>query len=137
MTKQQLQEYYWLRKNIHRLERRIGELKTVAERQTSQTSKDQERRASGGASDRVGNAVAEYVSIEAELQSKIQSLHTDTVAIEKAIAVLPSREQYLIRIRYIDLMTWKQIAADMECSWPHVHRIHSNALKLLAENDTK
>ena len=53
------------------------------------------------------------------------------VEIETLINKLPTREQYLVRARYMEKKTWEQIAVEMCYSWPQVHRIHSNALRIL------
>ena len=38
-------------------------------------------------------------------------------------------EQQVLRLRYIKGMKWEDIRAEIDYSWQHVHRIHSNALK--------
>lgn len=53
--------------------------------------------------------------------------------IEQAISRLPSREREVLRYKYLDGLTWEQVAEEMSYSWRHVHNIHSIALNLLVK----
>lgn len=44
-------------------------------------------------------------------------------------AVANDRERQLLQYRYLDGLTWEQIAVTMCYSWRQVHRIHSDALR--------
>lgn len=131
MTKEELREYYWTQRNIRKLESRLEELETAATRNTTQL-RQVAIMAQGGTSDRVGNAVAEMEKVMTELDVQLTKSYALLREIEKALEKLPARESYLIRARYIEMQTWEQIAVDMGYSWQHIHRIHSDALKMLA-----
>lgn len=132
MTKQDLQEYYWVRKNITKLESKLIELNTAATRITSRLkSKHDAIAGQGDTSDKVGNAVAEMELVRSRLEGQIKISYEILGEIEQAIEDLPAREAYLIRCRYIELLTWEQIAVDMNYSWKQIHRIHSEALRQL------
>lgn len=130
MTKQELQEYYWIRRNINRLENKLLELETEATRQT--TSLKHDPRGGGYSKDKLASIVAKITEVQDEINRQLEKSYELLVKIEKAIEKLPEREKYLVRARYLDLKTWEQIAVDMKYSWKQVHRIHSKALKLLA-----
>lgn len=130
MTKQELQSYYWLRRNIQKLENKLLELETEATRQTTQIT--QMPKGNRTSTDKLSGIVAEIVAVQDKINDKVQRSYRIMVAIEKAIEGLPEREAYLIRARYIDCKSWEQIAVDMNYCWQHVHKIHSKALKLLA-----
>lgn len=132
MTKQELQEYYWLRRNILRLEHRIEELETMATKQTSRLKNNADARVAHGNYDRLGDTVAEIGDLETEIREQLRKSYEAATRIEKAIDDLPDREKYLVRARYIELKTWEQIAVDMGYSWRQVHNIHSLALQELA-----
>jgi len=132
LTKQELKDYYWLKLNIKKLEQRIEELETIAMKQTSRLKNDADARVSHGAHDRMGDIVAEIEDLKDGLQEQLKKFYETMTRIEQAIEYLPAREQYLIRAKYIEMRTWEQIAVDMGYSWQHVHKIHSEALKLLA-----
>ncbi len=131
MTKQELQEYYWTRRNIQRLEDRLLELETEATRQTTTLRDDP--RGGGYSKDKLSGIVVAIVAVQDQINSQLEWSYHILAEIEKAIEVLPEREKYLVTSRYIDGKTWEQIAVDMHYSWPHVHRIHANALKILIE----
>jgi len=138
MTKQELKEYYWIKRNIDKLERRLEELNAVAMRNTTKIKKDADAIVShGGISDRVGNAVAEMETITREIKNQIIRSYEVLIKIENAIEKLPAREAYLIRARYVELQSWEKIAVDMNYSWKQIHRIHSDALQELAKDDTQ
>ena len=125
-----MQAYYWAKKNIERLENELLELETEATRQTAQLT--QERKSQNYDPDRLAELVAKIIEVKEEINRQLQQSYELVAKIEKAIEKLPEREKYLIRARYIDCKSWEQIAVDMNYSWRQVHRIHANALKLLA-----
>lgn len=129
MTKKELQEYYWLQKNIQRLEDKLLELETQAAKMTSVIS-DEPR--SGETKDKLSGIVAKIVDYQSMINQQLQQAYTVLEEIEKAIEKLPERERYLIRSRYIDGKDWIEICVDMHYSWKWVHKIHSEALKILA-----
>ncbi len=132
MTKQQLKGFYWSQRNIEKLEARIEELFAVATKQTTRIKNDTDFIHGTGYSDRLGDVMAEIADLREELQRQIQDAYMLQLSIEHAIKDLPEREKFLIRARYIERKSWEKIAVDMNYSWKQTHRIHSDALKLLA-----
>jgi DNA-directed RNA polymerase specialized sigma subunit len=132
MTKQELREYYWIKRNIAKLEYKLMELESAATKITGQLkNKHDAIMGQGNTSDKVGNAVADIELAKEKLTEQIKISYAVLTKIERAIEVLPARECYLIRARYIELLSWEQIAVDMNYSWQWVHKIHSSALKML------
>lgn len=130
MTKHELQSYYWLRKNIEKLEDRLLELESEATRVTTRITDDPHCGSSN--SDKLGGIVAEIIAVQEKINNKIKSMYGMMAEIEHATVDLPEREAYLIRARYIDCKSWEQIAVDMHYSWRQIHYIHSEALRILA-----
>ena len=130
VTKHEMRSYYWLRKNIEKLEDKLVELETEATRQTTRIT--DEPRGGSGNSDKLGGIVVEIIAVQEKINSKLERAYSLMAEIEQAIDLLPSREAYLIRARYLELKAWEQIAVDMNYCWQHIHRIHSEALKMLA-----
>lgn len=64
-------------------------------------------------------------------QAKIDELTAAIKDIEAAIEPLPPRERTLIRLHYINGLTWEQVCIVMSYSWKQTHRIHSKALEML------
>jgi len=135
MTKQELHEYSWIKRNIIKLEQRLDELRAAATRTTTQLKQDPIH--SSGVSDKVGDIVANMMSVQDEITQELDRAYGAMLRIERAIQVLPAREMYLIRERYIEMKCWEQICVDMSYCWKQVHRIHAEALQSLAKDDTK
>ncbi len=131
MTKRQLQEYYYLKKNIRYLEDKLLELETKATKMSMSIS-DMPR--SGDSTD-MADVVIEMVKVKIDTNEQLQKSYKLLAEIEKSIKTLPEREQYLIRARYIEDKSWEQIAVDMNYSWRQIHNIHSKALKALIKKD--
>lgn len=53
--------------------------------------------------------------------------------IENAIDTLSPVERELVRLRYVDDMDWKEVAAKINYSWQQTHRIHAKALDKLEQ----
>ena len=138
MTKQELREYYWTRRNIVKLENKLAELESAATKITTKLKlKHDQITGQGNTSDKVGNAVAEMEAVKDKISEQIKRSYVVLAEIEDVIIVLPARESYLIRARYVELLPWEQIAVDMKYSWKQVHRIHAETLKLLGGEDSE
>jgi len=134
ITKQDLQEYYWTKRNVAKLEQRLEELFTMATSITASLKHDADSiHAQGTTSDKVGNLVAEMELTRADMGETLEQSYCMLRRIEQAIQALPARETYLIRARYIEHKSWEQIAVDMSYAWAQVHRIHASALNILAD----
>lgn len=131
MTKKQLQEHYWLRQNIKKLEEKLLELETEAKRMTAVYNNINPSKRNTS-KDRLSEIVAKIVDTQNEINELTVQAYEKMLEIEKAILKLPNRERYLIRLRYIECMSWYEIMGEMNYSWRQVHRIHADALKTLA-----
>jgi len=134
MTKMQLQRLYWIKKNIKKLEDRLAELEAEATRVTTQISPG---RRGTRKDDKISDVVSKIVELQDEINYQLKRAYAIEKEIETAIRSLPEREAYLIRLRYIDLMSWEQICVEMNYQWAQVHRIHASALKLLTNPEIR
>lgn len=130
MTKQDLQQLYWTKKNIKQLEDRLLELETEATRVTTQLTKDP--KGPRQLEDKQSELVIRIIEVQDEINRQLEKAYVNMAEIEKAIEALPAREAFLIRLRYIECKKWEDICVAMNYSWQHTHRVHSEALKLLA-----
>ena len=130
MTKKDLQALYWTKRNIKQLENKLLELGAEATRVTTQLSNDPKgpRRIE----DKQSELVIKMIEVQNEINRQLLIAYDYMGKIEIAIEVLPAREAHLIRLRYMDLKSWESICVEMNYSWKHIHRIHSDALELLA-----
>lgn len=128
MTKKELLKYRWLKKNIEKLENELLEIDTQLRRITVRY---EVIFAKSSPKDILGNLIVKKVMVENEINKKLEESYELLHRIEKAIEVLPEREQYLIRARYIEGKTWEEISGEMEYALRHVYRLHKEALKEL------
>lgn len=92
----------------------------------------EERGRSGNAVNRLEKEVGEIVDLEREIAAEI----AEYMQLEKEIRAVIGRqenhnERLLLRLRYIEFMTWDQIADKMSYSNIQVYRIHKKALENL------
>ena len=57
-----------------------------------------------------------------------EKLAAELLRIEQAIETLGATERTLMRLRYIDGLSWQAIAMRINYSWQQTHRIHARAL---------
>lgn len=135
MTKEELKAYIDIKKERDHLAKKIGELEAVMYGARSQSLDGMPRSGPGEnyvqeeRMDRKAELLELYRAKELELTDAL-------LQIEQAIKVLEPRECLLVRLHYIDGLTWEQVAVAMDYSWRQVHRIHSTALEKLKEEET-
>lgn len=71
--------------------------------------------------------------LERLYQQKLADLIEEQLRVEKAIESLEPVERMLMRCRYIEGLTWEEVAVAISYSWMQMHRIHSRALDKLSE----
>lgn len=99
MTKEQLREYRQIKQELAALE--------VLARKIERHSTDELR--------------AEYDQIRERLTAEL-------LRIEQALETLDSTERTLMRLRYIDGLSWQAVTMRINYSWQQTHRIHARAL---------
>lgn len=127
-VKDKLQEYLWINRNIEQLE---NELLVIESRVMKVTPTLSDLPKMKGYNDTLAENVGKMIELQNIINKNLNKLYGLKVEIETLINKLPTREQYLVRARYMEKKTWEQIAVEMRYSWPQVHRIHSNALRIL------
>lgn len=120
-----LDSYWEMRKESARLERRIEELSAQTERVTAQLT-GMPRGGGDGANlvwdalidtkDRAGKNLKAVLDREAEIEEFILMMEGPLL-------------RQLLRYKYLELLTYEQIAAEMNYSERHVRRLHGRALQ--------
>ncbi len=64
---------------------------------------------------------------------KAATLADAIMEIEKVLDVLEPRERTLIRLYYIEGLTWEDVCIEMSYSWRQIHYMHKDALEKLRE----
>ena len=131
MTKEQLRNFFALQKEICELEEELFELSCRAQKMTSVIT--DEPRGGNESIDRMADTVALIADTSTRVNTLVQESNREREEIEKSICSLPPQYRTLLRMRYIRGLTWEKIAVEMSYSWQHVHKIHGDALRMLAE----
>ena len=132
MTKAQLREYKSLRLERDKLARLIVELEEVIYSPKAQQLHGMPRNGSGALSP-TENLALRHMELEAKYKEAVEKLTAQMVEIEDAIQVLEPRERTIIRLHYLQGLTWEQVAVETGYTWRHVQRLHGKALERLQE----
>jgi len=134
VTKERLKAYREMKKEKDHLEQKIKALEWEKYSPRSQRLDGMPRGGSGE-----NYAVEEQIDrgdeLLALLTEKKKTLAAALVEIEHAIEALAPRDRHLVRLHYIDGLTWEQVAVEMGYSWRQVHRIHGDALEKLKKEE--
>ncbi|NCD04457.1 MAG: hypothetical protein EOM00_16045 [Clostridia bacterium] len=129
MTKEELREYRWLVKNIQEMEDELAELETQATHITSSLKEDVVDYTS--CKDKMSGQVARIIELQDTINEQLARMYALQKSIREKIANMPEREKRLLTLKYIEGMTWEEVAVGMDYSWQHIHRLHSRALRLI------
>ena len=108
------------------LQAEVERLRTDAE--SMRINLDGMPRASGskGRTEALAIQLADY---ESRLMQEASELYMQSMRIITEIGMLKDhKHQQLLYKRYIEGITWEQIAVDMDITWRHCHRLHKLAL---------
>lgn len=135
MTKEQLRAYRDLKTEHDLLSQKLEELETELYGIQAQRLDGMPHSNREGSSDKTDILLDRKTLLHARYMVKKVELAKAVLAIEDAIEKLTPRERTLIRLYYIDGLTWEQVAVKMNYSWRQVHRIHGAALAQLKTNE--
>ena len=78
----------------------------------------------------LGRKIDRHGSLElvAKYEKERSKLSDELLAIEKAIETLTPTERTLMRLRYIEGLSWQAVCNRINYSWQQTHRIHARAL---------
>ena len=127
--KKWLLEYRKLDQDIERDMEELQRLKSRAEKITSSVSGMPK---GGNQGDRLQLAVDRICELEERLNGKIDAAVKRRKEMEAAITTVEDKTlQLLLQYRYIDGMTWEQIAVKMNYDYRWILRLHGRALTRL------
>lgn len=67
-------------------------------------------------------------------EEKLEALRAEALRIEQAIETLEPTERMLMRYRYIEGLTWEEVAVAINYSWRQTHNLHGRALDKMSDN---
>lgn len=86
-----------------------------------------------------GHAMDDLAILHIKLQDlyreQLVGLEREQLEIETALRILEPAQRMVIRYRYLDLLSWENVAERMHYGWSQTHRIHAAALQRLEEAD--
>lgn len=88
---------------------------------------------SSGPGDPTGKQAIDHTQVRDLYLQKVAELDKAIVEIEAAIECLEPRERTLIRLYYIEGLTWEEVCVSMSYSWRQIHYIHKGALEQLKD----
>lgn len=138
-VKQYLQQAYRLNELISS---NLEELKKIHDLSESITAFMSGERVRGGRkNDRTACLVAKMVDLENEINEEIEEFIDVKMEIRETIKSLKNGNQQLVlQLRYIEFLSWEEIAEKMAYSLIQVKRIHNRAIRRLniqKKDDTK
>lgn len=128
MSKDELKQYNQIKREVNYISEKIEELEG---KKVSLSKVLSDNPINGGSSNN-DKLLKILIKIDKEIRqywSKYDKLIDKLGEIERAIEKLDSTERTIMRLRYIDNLTWEEIAVKLKYSWQHIHRIHKNILK--------
>lgn len=88
---------------------------------------------SGKVSDPTGAQAVQHADVLALYRQKVAELDKMLLEIEQAIECLEPRERTLVRLYYMEGLTWEEVCVEMSYSWRQIHRIHARVLGQLKD----
>lgn len=117
--------------NINSLLEQVAHLKAMTLKIT--TTLKQEAGSGGGNQDKIGDAIAKIVDLEAEINQKIDEYVDKKREISDVIEQVDNADQVdVLHKRYLLHEPWEQIALEMCCTYRNVCYIHGRALQAVA-----
>ncbi len=126
-AKEYLEQAYRIDERIESKLTQIESLRGLAARVTSVFS--DMPHSSTPDNQRLEKTVAEIIDLKNEINSNIRELLVLKNDITAMINVIPDiRQRTILEMRYLNFMTWKQIATKIDCDVRHIYRLHGQAL---------
>lgn len=126
ITPQYLKECGKYRAALARSDERIARLRSEMERVTQALSRVP---AHGETRDRLAAQMAELLAIEAERAEQVVRLERRLTSVEEWLLTLPEQQATILRLRYIEGLSWKGVAGRAHYSIRHCVKIHKAALQ--------
>lgn len=128
MTKQNLQRYREIMLEAEQLQEQMKRLESTI---IFPSQKLKDLPPSSFDNDKMAKIVEKLLALQDLYAKKLSDSCAAQLEVESYISSLPEREQRLMRYRYIEGLTWEQVADKMGYGWAQIHRIHNKALETL------
>ena len=85
-------------------------------------------RGSGSAADRMADLISRLVDLKTNLASKLADIETERQMIEAAFDELDAEERAVMYLRYVEAMSWKDVAKKLNYSVSNCKNLRSKAI---------
>ena len=131
MTVDELRECWWRRSKIKSLQDRI---ERINEQITSAAAKPLTHAPrSGGNRDAIGEAVAKMQDLRADLLRELVALEEHLRTVERWLDTLPPNKAAVLRLRYVDGYSWREVARRAGYAERHCRRIETEIRQALQD----
>ena len=131
-TKEYLKQAFTLEADISSMLKELESIESNATKVTSVLNPNRVEQSTGMFNNRQEDAVVKMIDYKNEINKKIDDLVDLKHDILKLISKVEKPEyRTLLTLRYINLMTFEEIAVQMNYSWRHTIRLHGEALKTI------
>ena len=121
------------RQKIESLKERILRLRSAAE---LGTRKLQFTPGGSPSADKMADTIARIDELERQLVGETCELEQNIETVEYLIDQLPPYQRIIMRLRYIDGLTWRQVARRVAYDERHCKRINKQVLEKMSRNVT-
>jgi len=132
-TIQELKQSRGRQAKIKRLDEEIEQLKSAMESTTQALSLAP---GGGAVKDKLAEQMAEYMELIARRNEERIRAERLMEAVEEFIASLPEQQAKVIRLRYVDGLSWTQVADKANYGKRHCYKINEAVFKKMAPNGT-
>lgn len=132
MIREELNEIYWLNKEIEDLENRLKELDETAG--VGSAKIDNEIHGSGSVSDPVERLAIKKIELKNRIYQNMLLILEEKEKIERFVETIPdSKIRTIVRLRNIDLMTWDEIGKSLDLDRKTVSKKYNDFIKDIRE----
>lgn len=127
-AKQFLSKGRWLDREINSL------IKTRDETKDKLTHITQNYESDGAQSTKDPHKFDKLVELEDQINRMIDELVDQKMILLNALAKLEDgRERMILKLYYVDMLTWEKVAVSCDLSWRHIMRLRKSAYKHIEE----
>lgn len=137
MTKDELKNIPYLDGLINSKIRQLDQLRRYRGRLP--TYKGQESVQSGSVGDPTASIALKIVQLDEEIAQDIERLMDLKAEVRRLFTKLDDDLKYksVMELRYLECMSWREVAQSLHFSYKHVFKLHGEALRRLYDMDTK
>ena len=133
MTKDDLKNYEFLRREVIRLRERLEEIDSRISSPKIPVINGMPHAPLQSSTSAQEDMLIKAMELRELYYTKLQEMQKRLYEVEMSISDLEPISRVLLRYRYLDGKTWEEICEKLDYSWAQVHRLHTKALEQLKD----